>query len=125
MNAALDRLLRPVEDDTDLRAVEDLLGREAGRIDGCGEGTWIVTHVPFQALEEDVAQIWRGDHPALLSDVSPYPLALAAIEIMRPRYYVFFVPFDGASGDASTAQRRAVGRAFFAAVADLVDTVDG
>ena len=119
LNSALDRLLRPIEGDTDIRGVEDLLERQAGRVDGCGEGTWIVTYVPFLALQDDVAQIWRGDHPALLSDVSPYPLALAAIEIMRPRYYVFFVPFDGAGGEASTAQRRAVGRAFFAAISGL------
>ena len=106
-------------------SVEDLLVRETGHVDGCGEGNWLVTHVPFLALEEDVAQIWRGDHAALLSDVSPYPLALAAIEIMRPRYHVFFVPFDGASAEASTAQRRAVGRAFFAVVAGLVDDPHG
>ena len=86
LNAALDRLLRPTGSDAEMRAVEDLLVRETGQVDGCGEGNWIVTHVPFLALQEDVAQIWRGDHAALLSDVSPYPLALAAIEIMRPRY---------------------------------------
>ncbi len=51
--------------------------------------------------------------------MSPYPLALAAIEIMRPRYYVFFIPFAGAAAEASTAQRRAVGRSFFAVVAGM------
>ena len=97
--------------------------RGAGEIDSCGgAGTWLVTHVPFFALQEDVANIWRGDDEALLSDVSPYPLALAAIEIMRPRYYAFFVPFGGEAGEASTAQRRDVGRAFFVTVAGLVDT---
>jgi hypothetical protein len=121
LNSALDAVVRPNGGDQDLRDVEDLLALKAGELDSCGgAGTWIVTHVPFFALQEDVAIIWRGDEEALLSDVSPYPLALAAIEIMRPRYYVFFVPFEGAAREASTAQRREVGRVFFQTLADTI-----
>ena len=104
LNSALDGLVRPNGSDQDLRDVEELLVLRTGELDSCGgAGTWLVTHVPFFALQEDVANIWRGDEEALLSDVSPYPLALAAIEIMRPRYYAFFVPFEGAAREASTA----------------------
>ena len=72
-------------------------------------------------MKEDVANIWRGSEQALLSDVSPYPIALAAIEIMRPRYQVFFVPHAAKPGEASTRQRREVGRLFLEQIASWHD----
>lgn len=121
LNAAIDRILRRVADNGGLPAVEARLTREVPVVPSCGSGFWLVAEVPFRGMKEDVANIWRGSEQALLSDVSPYPIALAAIEIMRPRYQVFFVPFAAKPGEASTQQRREVGRLFLEQIASWHD----
>ena len=121
LNAAIDRTLRRVADNGDLPAVEARLTREVPVVPSCGPGFWLVAEVPFRGMKERVANIWRGSEQALLSDVSPFPIALAAIEIMRPRYQVFFVPFAATPGEASTQQRREVGRLFLEQIASWPD----
>jgi hypothetical protein len=39
-------------------------------------------------------------------------MALAAMEVMRPRYFVFFVPHDGEPTESSRDQRRELGAVF-------------
>jgi HD superfamily phosphohydrolase len=115
LNAALDELLGP-QTDARSRAAEMKLGLQVTSVPGCGDGFWFVDTSGFTALEDDFAGIWRDDDEALLSDVSPFPIALAALEIMRLHHMVFFVPLDGRPGEATAMQRRAVGKAFFDAL---------
>ena len=117
LNSGLGAVLSRWGDDHDLSAAERLLTDQVPVVPECGEGCWLVTTMPFLALHDDFAGIWRGDEQALLSDVSPYPLALAAIDLMRPRFHIFFVPFEGPRREATTRQRREVGRAFLETVA--------
>lgn len=116
LNAALDELLRPQRDAQESRAAEMKLGLQVPSVPGCGDGFWLVDTSPFRALEEDFAGIWRDDDETLLGELSPFPIALAALEIMRLRHMVFFVPLDGGPGEATAEQRRAVGKAFFEAL---------
>lgn len=115
LNAALDDLLQPQEG-AESRAAERKLDLQVASVPGCGDGFWFVDTSRFRALEDDFAGVWRDDEEALLSEVSPFPIALAALEIMRLRHMVFFVPFDGRPGEATAEQRRAVGKAFFDAL---------
>ncbi|WP_036555494.1 hypothetical protein [Nocardioides insulae] len=118
LNAALDHRLAAEGVPGRLHHVEELLDRVHPVVPVCGgPGTWLVVRVPFLALDEDFARVWRGDEEVALSEVSPFPLALTAIEVMRPRYFVYFVPFDAAPVDATKHQRREVGRLFFEALA--------
>lgn len=115
LNAALDDLLQP-RDGSESRAAERKLDLQVSSVPGCGDGFWFVDTWRFRALEDDFAGVWRDDEEALLSEVSPFPIALAALEIMWLRHMVFFVPFDGRNGEVTAAQRRAVGKAFFDAL---------
>ena len=120
LNAALDECLHTGQNQSRTREVEELLGRRHPSVEVCGgAGFWLVTRVPFMALKEDFANIWRGDEEVALAYVSPFPLALTAIEVMRPRYFVYFTPFDPRARDAGKNQRREVGRLFFETVAAL------
>ena len=56
--------------------------------------------------------------------MSPFPFALTAIEVMRPRYHVFFVPFGPVEREAGKEERRAVGRAFLDAMAAALGSSD-
>jgi hypothetical protein len=47
-----------------------------------------------------------------LGELSPLAVALAAMEVMRPRYFVFFVPYDGEPTEPSRDQRRELGAVF-------------
>jgi HD superfamily phosphohydrolase len=116
LNAALDELIRPNAEEPGNHAAEMKLGLQVPSVPGCGDGFWFVSTSHFTALEDDFAGIWRDDEQALLSDVSPFPIALAALEIMRLRHMVFFVPLDARPGEVTADQRRAVGKAFFDAV---------
>ena len=64
--------------------------------------------------------MWRGDEESPLSEVSPFPLALTTIEVMRPHCFVYFVPFQPPPRHPGKAARRAVGHAFFDALAGHV-----
>lgn len=120
LNAALDECLHPGEGQSRTREVEELLGRLHPTVEVCGgAGFWLVTTVPFLALKEDFANIWRGDEEVALAEVSPFPLALTAIEVMRPRWFVYFVPFVVPVREAAKEQRQEVGRLFFETVAAL------
>lgn len=120
LNAALDECLHTGEDQSRTREVEELLGRLHPTVEVCGgAGFWLVTRVPFMALKEDFANIWRGDEEVALAEVSPFPLALTAIEVMRPRWFVYFVPLVVPAREAAKEQRREVGRLFFETVAAL------
>lgn len=126
LNDALDAQLASADDDRGLRAAEARLTELHPELPTCGgAGFWLLARVPFMALKEDFANIWRGDEEVGLSELSPFPLALTAIEVMRPRYFVYFVPFDRAAGDASKQQRREVGRQFFAVLAATAAGDDG
>ena len=64
--------------------------------------------------------MWRGRDEALLSTVSPFPVALTAIEVMRPRYFVYFVPYGSGPPEPDDEVRAAVGRAFLASLAGVL-----
>ena len=57
-------------------------------------------------------RIWRGDRTVQLGELSPLAVALAAMEVMRPRYFVFFIPHDGEPTESSRDQRRELGAVF-------------
>ena len=106
LNSALDHLLAG----SDVQEVERRLTADIPRIEGCGEGFWLLEPVHFLAVREEFATVWRGDDEALLSAVSPFPFALTAIEVMRPRYYVYFVPYGPVSARArKTSAGRSAG----------------
>ncbi|MDX6357312.1 MAG: uncharacterized protein QOH37_366 [Nocardioidaceae bacterium] len=115
LNNALDHVFAGV----DRREVERRLTADWPRIDGCGEGFWLISRVNFLAVREEFATVWRGHEEALLSAVSPFPFALTAIEVMRPRYHVFFVPYGPVPRAPEKEERRAIGRAFLETVAAL------
>ena len=77
-----------------------------------GPGRWLLARTKFRALDEEHASIWRGDHTVQLGELSPLAVALAAMEVMRPRYFVFFVPHDGEPTESSRDQRRELGAVF-------------
>ena len=113
LNSALDhRLAGPAG-----REVERRLTAQVPWIEGCGEGFWLIEPVSFLAVREEFATVWRGDDEALLSAVSPFPFALTAIEVMRPRYFAYFVPYGPVPDESEKHARRAIGRAFFEALA--------
>ena len=72
--------------------------------------------VGFLAVRDEFATVWRGDEESPLSAVSPFPLALTAIEVMRPHCYAYFVPFVTPPQRPGKEARRVVGEAFFRAV---------
>jgi HD superfamily phosphohydrolase len=115
LNGALDELLGD-DDNVGAREVEAWLSTTTPRVDGLGEGFWLVQPVGFLALRDEFATVWRGDVESPLSAVSPFPLALTAIEVMRPHCYAYFVPYAAAPQHAGKETRRAVGDAFFRAV---------
>ena len=97
-----------------------LLGKSGTpQVEGLGEGFWLVQPVGFLAVREEFATVWRGHEEYLLSEVSPFPLALTTIEVMRPRCFVYFVPFRTLPRHPGKEARRAVGHAFFHALAEL------
>lgn len=108
LNEALDALL--LAGGGTPEDAEERLGALAGEVPGLGEGFWLLARLPFLAVKEEFATVWRGDDESPLSAVSPFPLALTAIEAMRPRWMVFFVPFEGAADDTDKHARREVGR---------------
>ncbi len=114
LNDALDRSVANADG---VRAAEEHVGRLNPTVPACaGAGAWLVVRVPFLALEEGSTAVWRGDEEVPLSQVSPIPVALSAIEVMRPRYFVFFVPFEAAPVDATKEQRREIGARFLTAL---------
>ena len=116
LNGALDELLGD-DDHVGAREVEAWLSETTPHVDGFGEGFWLVEPVAFFAVREEFATIWRSGVEQPLSAVSPFPLALTAIEVMRPHCYGFFVPFAAPPLHPSAEARRAVGDAFFQAAA--------
>lgn len=121
LNGALDALLGE-DDDVGARGVEAWLSAttpfvdELG-VDGLGEGFWLVAPVGFLAVRDEFATVWRSDKESPLSAFSPFPLALTAIEVMRPHCYAFFVPLVTTPQHPGQATRRAVGDAFLRALA--------
>ena len=117
LNEALDALL--LAGGGTPEDAEERLGALAAEVPGLGEGFWLLARLPFLAVKEEFATVWRGNDESPLSAVSPFPLALTAIEAMRPRWMVFFVPYDGAPDDTDKQARREVGRVLLEAVATL------
>lgn len=117
LNEALDAVLLAGGDRPE--DAEERLTVVAGTVPGLGAGFWLLARLPFLAVKEEFATVWRGDDESPLSAVSPFPLALTAIEAMRPRWMAFFVPFDGAPDDTDKHARREVGRVLLEAVARL------
>ena len=115
LNEALDVLLLAggarVED------AEAALDAAIPEVPGQGPGYWLLARLPFLAVKEEFATVWRGNDETPLSAVSPFPLALTAIEVMRPRWMAFFVPFGTVPDDTDKHARREVGRALLTALA--------
>jgi HD superfamily phosphohydrolase len=116
LNGALDELLDE-DDHVGARIVEAWLSTMTPRVDGLGEGFWLVEPVGFLAVRDEFATVWRGEEESPLSAFSPFPLALVAIEVMRPHCYAYFVPFATAPQHPGKEARSAVGAAFFEAIA--------
>ena len=72
LNGALDELLGD-DDHVGARIVEAWLSTTTPRIDGLGEGFWLVAPVGFLAVRDEFATVWRGDVESPLSAVSPFP----------------------------------------------------
>jgi len=115
LNGALDELLDE-DDQVGAREVEQWMSVTTPRVDGLGDGFWLVAPVGFLAVRDEFATVWRGDRESPLSAVSPFPLALIAIEVMRPHCYAYFVPFVTPPQRPGKEARRVVGKAFFRAV---------
>ena len=120
LNAVLDR-----DHHAGARRVETWLTAATPDVEGLGEGFWLVQPVGFLAVREEFATVWRGHEESPLSEVSPFPLALTTIEVMRPRCFVYFVPFEEPPRHPGKAARRAVGHAFFDALAAHVTKSPG
>ena len=120
LNAVLDR-----DHHAGARRVETWLTAATPDVEGLGEGFWLVQPVGFLAVREEFATVWRGHEESPLSEVSPFPLALTTIEVMRPRCFVYFVPFEAPPRHPGKAARRAVGHAFFDALAAHVTESPG
>jgi HD superfamily phosphohydrolase len=116
LNGALDELLGD-DDHVGARIVEAWLSRATPHVDGLGEGFWLVAPVGFLAVRDEFATVWRGEVESPLSAVSPFPLALIAIEVMRPHCYAYFVPFGTPPIHPGPDAQRSVGDAFFRALA--------
>ena len=110
LNAALDAVLRPDRTDADLEDAERWLTDAVPAFDG--PGRWLLARTEFRAIREEQASIWRGDRTVQLGELSPLAVALAAMEVMRPRYFAFFVPHDGEPTEPSRDQRRELGAVF-------------
>jgi HD superfamily phosphohydrolase len=115
LNGALDELLDD-DDQVGAREVEQWMSVTAPRVDSLGDGFWLVAPVGFLAVRDEFATVWRGDRESPLSAVSPFPLALIAIEVMRPHCYAYFVPFVTPPQRPGKEARRVVGEAFFRTV---------
>jgi HD superfamily phosphohydrolase len=110
LNAALDAVLQPNRADA---ALEDAERRLTDAVPAfAGPGRWLLAQTKFRALDEEHARIWRGDQTVQLGELSPLAVALAAMEVMRPRYFAFFVPHDGEPTEPSRDQRRELGAVF-------------
>ena len=110
LNAALDAVLQPDRAEDVLEDAERWL---TGAVPAfAGPGRWLLARTRFRALDQEHARIWRGDQTVQLGELSPLAVALAAMEVMRPRYFVFFVPYDGEPTEASRDQRRELGAIF-------------
>jgi HD superfamily phosphohydrolase len=116
LNGALDDLLGD-DDEVGARQLEAWLSATIPHVDGLGEGFWLVQPVAFLAVRDEFATVWRDNEESPLSAVSPFPLALTAIEVMRPHCYGYFVPFTGTPLHPGTEGRGAVGDAFFQGLA--------
>jgi hypothetical protein len=110
LNAALDAVLLPDRTDTALEDAERWLTDTVPAF--AGPGRWLLARTTFRALDEEHARIWSGDQTVQLGELSPLAVALAAMEVMRPTYFVFFVPHDGEPTEASRDQRRELGAIF-------------
>ena len=118
LNAALDAVLQPNRTDADLEDAERWLTDAVPAFDG--PGRWLLARTEFRAIHEEHASIWRGDHIVQLGELSPLAVALAAMEVMRPRYFAFFVPHDGEPTEPSRDQRREIGAVFLREVLKVV-----
>jgi HD superfamily phosphohydrolase len=123
VNSALEVMLG-VDRHAGARRVEDWLTERTTEVAGLGEGFWLVQPIGFLAVREEFATVWRGHEEYPLSELSPFPLALTTIEVMRPRCFVYFVPFRTPPRHPGKEGRRAVGHAFFETVAGLPLTGD-
>ena len=118
LNAALDAVLQPDRPDTALEDAERWLTDAVPAF--AGPGRWLLARTKFRAPDEEHASIWRGDHTVQLGELSPLAVALAAMEVMRPRYFVFFVPHDGEPTESGRDQRRELGAVFLRQMLQLV-----
>jgi hypothetical protein len=118
LNAALDAVLQPNRTDADLEDAERWLTDAVPAFDG--PGRWLLARTEFRAIREEHASIWRGDHTVQLGELSPLAVALAAMEVMRPKYLAFFVPHDGEPTEPSRDQRRELGAVFLREVLRVV-----
>ncbi len=118
LNAALDAVLRPNRTDADLEDAERWLTDAVPAFDG--PGRWLLARTEFRAIQQEHASIWRGDQTVQLGELSPLAVALAAIEVMRPRYFAFFVPHDGEPTEPGRDQRRELGAVFLREVLRVV-----
>jgi hypothetical protein len=118
LNAALDAVLQPDRTDTALEDAERWLTDAVPAF--AGPGRWLLARTKFRALDEEHASIWRGDHTVQLGELSPLAVALAAMEVMRPRYFVFFVPHEGEPTESGRDQRRELGAVFLRQMLQVV-----
>jgi hypothetical protein len=80
----------------------------------------LLARTKFRALDEEHARIWRGDQTVQLGELSPLAVALAAMEVMRPSYFVFFIPHDGEPTESGRDQRRELGAVFLRQLLQVV-----
>ncbi len=118
LNAALDAVLQPNQTDADLEDAERWLTDAVPAFGG--PGRWLLARTEFRAIHEEHASIWRGDYRVQLGELSPLAVALAAMEVMRPRYFAFFVPHDGEPTESTRDQRRELGAVFLREVLRMV-----
>jgi len=78
-------------------------------------GSMSITPIPaWRDYHEFVARIEQ------LGELSPLAVALAAMEVMRPTYFAFFVPHDGEPTEPSRDQRRELGAVFLREMLNVV-----
>ncbi len=116
LNSALDWVTSRNE-----QKLEELLNSEYETILGLGEGYWVVARKDFRAIRAGATNVFRKGEAIDISHLSPIVPALVAAELMRPRWFAYFLPLttDQDERQLFTKHGRAVADAFFAAAYDL------